>query len=129
MYVRLSFLICWALREVMDQNMPPVIKQLYPSCRCIIDCSEVFIAQQTLQRSCTIVLTLHHPIVKFLIGISPCGPISHLSQTWGGRDISDEYLRHFEPGDTFLADCGLTNIADDIVIHGAMLKIPAFYSW
>ena len=43
LYVRLRFLIAWPSREVCSQNMPSVFKELYPACRCIIDCSEIFI--------------------------------------------------------------------------------------
>ena len=39
----LSFLISWPVREINQQNMPAVFKQLHLNCRCIIDCSEIFI--------------------------------------------------------------------------------------
>ena len=43
MYQRLSFLIAWPERGVCSQNMPIAFKETYPRCRCIIDCSEIFI--------------------------------------------------------------------------------------
>ena len=39
-YARLQFLISWPCRDIMEQNKPAVV---YPTCRCIIDCSEVFV--------------------------------------------------------------------------------------
>ena len=53
MFVRLSFLITWPSREVLKQNMPQVFKQLYPNCRVIIDCSEIFIETPTSFSACS----------------------------------------------------------------------------
>ena len=36
----------WPTREINQHNMPAVFKKLYPQCRCIIDCSEIFIEAQ-----------------------------------------------------------------------------------
>ena len=47
MYVRLKFLVAWPSREIMEENMPMIFKQLYPRCRCIIDCSEIYIETPT----------------------------------------------------------------------------------
>ena len=130
MFARLQFLISWPCRDIMEQNMPAVVRQLYPTCRCIIDCSEVFVECPTNFEARAKVYShyKHHPTVKFLIGITPCGAISYISQAWGGR-VSDKHLTQhsdfLEPGDTILADRGFT-IGDDIGVHGGVLKIPAF---
>lgn len=47
MFVRLQFLITWPSRETLQNNMPLVFQQHYPSCRVIIDCSEIFIETPT----------------------------------------------------------------------------------
>lgn len=47
MYVRLKFLVTWSSREIMEENMPMIFKQLYPQCQCIIDCSEIYIHVET----------------------------------------------------------------------------------
>lgn len=72
-----------------------------------------------------------HNTVKFLIGITPCGTISFLSQCWGGR-VSDKiitqqstFFNYLEPGDQVLADRGFL-ISDDIACYGATLIIPSF---
>ena len=82
MFVRLRFLITWPSREVLKQNMPEVFKQLYPNCRVIIDCSEIFIETPTSfsARSKTYSNYKKHNTVKFLIGVTPCGTISYLSE-------------------------------------------------
>ena len=93
MYARLTFLIAWPDREINRRNMPPIFKELYPNCRCIIDCSEIFIEtpKNFDARSKTYSNYKKHNTVKFLIGITPCGTISFLSQCWGGR-VSDKNL-------------------------------------
>ena len=133
MYYRLKFLIMWPSREVIRQNMLPAFKQLYPNCVCIIDCSEIFTDIPTRFEARSIMYSNYkkHNTIKFLIGITPCGSISFLSQCWGGR-VSDKvitqesnFLRHLQQDDVVLADRGFT-IADDLAIHGAKLEIPAF---
>ena len=102
-------------------------------CVCIIDCSEIFTDIPTRFEARSIMYSNYkkHNTIKFLIGITPCGSISFLSQCWGGR-VSDKvitqesnFLRHLEQDDVVLADRGFT-IADDLAIHGAKLEIPAF---
>ena len=133
MHIRLRFLVTWPSREVLEHNVPPFIKQLYPACRCIIDCSEVFIETPANFDARAKVYSnyKHHSTIKFLIGITPCGAISYVSHAWGGR-VSDknltqqsDFLQYIEPGDTILADRGF-NIYDDINVYGGTLIIPAF---
>ena len=66
-----------------------------------------------------------------LIGITPQGVISYVSQAWGGR-TSDKYLTEhcgllskLMPGDVVLADQGF-DIADSVGMRQAKLHIPAF---
>ena len=133
MFVRLSFLITWPEREVCKHNMPNCFKELYPNCRCIIDCSEIFIEQPKnyAARQTTYSNYKKNNTIKFLIGITPFGTISFLSPCWGGK-VSDKNLTQssnffncVERGDTILADRGFT-IAEDLAVYGADLKIPAF---
>ena len=67
--------------------MPPLFKELFPNCRCIIDCSEIFIEIPISfdARAKTFSNYKKHNTVKFLVGITPCGAISFLSKCWGGR--------------------------------------------
>lgn len=132
-YVRLKFLIAWPSREMCPRNMSSIFKELYPMCRCIIDCSEVFIETPNnyKARSSTYSNYKKNNTVKFLIGITPFGTISFVSQSWGGR-VSDKtltqqsgFLEKLEHGDLILANRGFT-IADDVGLYGAKLVIPAF---
>ena len=132
-YIRLSFLIAWPGQDVCRRNLPTVFKETYPRCRCIIDCSEIFIETPTnfTAKAQTYSNYKKHNTLKFLIGVTPFGTISFLSQCWDGQ-VSDKnltqssgFFNKIERGDTILADRGFT-IAEDFAVFGAKLEIPSF---
>lgn len=99
----------------------------------IIDCFEIFInwPSNLLARAQTYLSYKSHNTVKILIGITPQGSISFVSQAWGGR-TSDKYLTEkckilgkLLPGDLVLADRGFT-IHESVIFQRAELAIPAF---
>ena len=133
MFTSLKCLIVWPSKEAVYANMPQVFKELFPHTRCIIDCSEVFIERpySYKARAQTFSNYKKHNTVKFLIGITPNGAISFLSQCWDGR-ATDKFITHhsgflrkIEHGDVILADRGF-DITDDLCIYGAHLEIPSF---
>lgn len=69
--------------------------------------------------------------MKFLIGISPAGVISFVSDAWGGETserqivIDSGILNLLEPGDNVMADKGFT-IRDLLLEKGCTLNIPPF---
>ena len=72
-----------------------------------------------------------HNTIRILIGITPQGSISFLSEAWGGR-ISDKFLtENFEfldklsPGDMVMADRGFT-ISESVGLKQAKFITPAF---
>ena len=87
MATRLKFLIKWAPKEIVQDNMPQIFKETYPLTRCIIDCSEIFIERPFAYeaRDKTYSNYKKHNTAKFLIAISPSGSISFVSTVWGGR--------------------------------------------
>lgn len=99
----------------------------------IIDCFEVFIQRpkNPLARTQTWSSYKHNNTIKFLIGITPQGSISFLSEFWGER-VSDKYitehcgiLEKLLPGDLVLADGGF-DIADSVGNNCAQINIPCF---
>ena len=71
------------------------------------------------------------PTDKVLIGITPQGTISFVSQAWGGR-TSDKFITEncgildkLAPGDTVIADRGFT-ISESVGLKNGKLVIPAF---
>ena len=90
MYLKFGHLIIWPSRSAIDKVMPQSFKEKYPSTRVIIDSTEI--KCQTLSS-----LVLHsethssyksHTTFKGLIGISPSGHITFISQLSAGS-ISD----------------------------------------
>ena len=99
----------------------------------IIDCFEVFIEKPSnlLARAQTFSNYKHHNTIKILIGITPQGSISFVSESWGGR-TSDKFLTEncgfldtLVPGDVVMADRGFT-VAESVGMRQARLVIPAF---
>ena len=99
----------------------------------IIDCFEVFCVKPTnlLARAQTFSSYKHRNTVTVLIGITPQGCISFVSEAWGGR-TPDKHLTEncglldkLLPGDLVMADRGFT-ISDGVALKHAQLVIPAF---
>ena len=104
-----------------------------PNCIVVIDCFEIFIDRPSnpLARAQTYSSYKHHNTVKYLIGVTPQGTVSFISDGWGGR-VSDKHLTEesgllekLVPGDVILADRGF-DIADSVGLHCATIQIPAF---
>ena len=90
MDVRLSPLISWPSREQLQRTMPKCfIDSLGLKTSVIIDCFEIFIDRPSnlLARAQTFSNYKHHNTAKVLIGITPQGTISFVSEAWGGAHI------------------------------------------
>ena len=134
MDVRLSPVISWPERENLWRTMPQCFQYSFGNrATVIIDCFEIFINRPSnlLARAQTYSSYKSHNTVKILIGITPQGSISFVSQAWGGR-TSDKYLTEkckilgkLLPGDLVLADRGFT-IHESVIFQRAELAIPAF---
>lgn len=134
MDARISHLVFWPEREMLQKTMPISFRQAFGNkVAVIIDCFEVFIdTPSTLSaKAITWSSYKHHNTAKFLIGVTPQGVISFISKAWGGR-ASDKYitenssfLNNLLPGDLVLADRGF-DIADSVGFYCAKLAIPAF---
>ena len=110
------------LGDNLVQWIPKEYKEAgHGKCRVIIDCSEIFIERSksfNVQAS-TWSDYKHHNTVKFLIGISPTGFVSILSDCYGGR-ASDRFVCEdsrfydiLDPCDEVMADRGF-QIKEDL---------------
>ncbi|XP_066913333.1 uncharacterized protein [Clytia hemisphaerica] len=133
MATRFSFLIQWPEREQLRKTKPACFLENFEKCAVILDCFEVFIEKPNdlTARAQTYSSYKHHNTVKVLLGITPQGTISFVSEPWGGR-TSDVYLtensgllKNLIPGDVVMADRGFT-ISDSVGLYCAELKIPEF---
>ena len=130
----LQKLIMWPEREQLRKTMPECFRSSFGTkVAVIIDCFEIFLERPSnLQARASIWSSYkHHNTVKVLLGITPQGVISFVSDPWGGR-VSDKHLTEqcgllekLLPGDVILADRGF-DISDSVGMMQAQLYIPAF---
>ena len=112
--------------------MPNSFKETYPTTRMIIDCTEIYIEKPSSVRcqAATYSNYKHFNTAKGLIGISPAGAVSYVSDLFTGR-TSDKratakcgIYRMLEEGDSIMADKGF-DIKEDLP-KGVSLNIPPF---
>lgn len=126
-------LIKWPSKGAVLKNMPKSFKNNFKRCRCIIDCTEIFIERPSdlTARAQKWSNYKHNNTIKYLVGITPAGAVSFLSSGWGGRasdkqiTLESGFLSELEPGDCILADRGFL-IRDELAAYGATLSIPSF---
>ena len=133
MYLKFGQVCFWPSKEVIQKTMPADFKEKFPSTRIVIDCTEVFceMPSSLLLNSELFSSYKNHVTLKGLVGISPSGAITFVSQLYTGG-ISDReivlrsgLLSHaFDDGDSVMADKGFQ--IQDILPLGVSLNIPPF---
>jgi hypothetical protein len=130
--IHLKNIFPWPSKHLITKYTPLSFKK-YPNTRIIIDCTEFFIQRPSslMGQSITFSHYKHHNTFKLLVGISPGGVATFISELWGGR-ISDKALTEksglldlLEPGDNVMADRGF-DIHSTLSSRGITLNIPPF---
>jgi hypothetical protein len=111
MFLKFCKISIWPSREQVDKHMPEAFREKYP--KVIIDCTEIkcqmpssFLLNSQLCSSYK-----NHTTLKGLIGITPGGCISFISELYTGR-LSDREIverstfleQSFDIGDLVMAD-------------------------
>ena len=133
LYVKLKELPLWPKRDSVLSCMPACFKHLYPTTRVIIDATEIFVETPSLPelQQMTYSSYKNHNTYKGLIGISPGGAITFVSQLFPGSITDKELTRKsglldmLESGDSVMADRGF-DIQDDLTPLGVKVNIPPF---
>ena len=136
-YFKLGSIPIWPSRKQVNDTMPESFQQTYPTTRVILDCTELFCQRPSslLSQSKLYSHYKSHVTYKGLIGISPIGSITFISQLFEGSISDREIVRKsgiLEPtlwnsGDSVMADRGFT-ISDDLKPLNVSLNIPHFLS-
>ena len=133
MYFKFGHINIWPSREVIDRTMPEAFKNKYGSTRVIIDCTEVRCQMpSSLQLNGALFSSYkHHTTLKGLVGISPGGAITFISQLYTGSISDREIVRRsglldlpFKDKDSIMADKGFT--ISDLLPLGVSLNLPPF---
>ena len=114
LYLRLGSLSIWPSKETILATMPDSFKAKYKDTRVIIDCTEkVEMPSSLVLKSQTYSNYKSANTLKGLVGISPSGCITFISQLYTGS-ISDREITErcgilkmpFQSGDSLMADKG-----------------------
>lgn len=133
MHASLSPCLTWPSKDHVTHFMPQSFLKVFPKTRVIIDCTEIFIQRpkSCIAQSTTYSTYKSHNTYKALIGISPTGLITFVSDLWGGN-TSDRFITEhcglldlIEEGDEVMADRGFT-VRDLLAFKKAKLVIPPF---
>ena len=131
MSLELKPFIAWPDRFQIQRNLPDVFRRYYKKCRVIIDCTELFIETPSSLKAQALCWSeyKHHSTVKVLLGITPNGAFSYVSDAYGGRASdkciveSSDFLQLLQPGDAVMADRGF-KIEDLLAFYQCTLARP-----
>ena len=93
MYRRFKLLNIWPTKDQIINTMPTSVALKYPSLRVIIDCTEIKIPKPKGPANQQITFSNYKNCntAKPLVGVSPAGAISFISDLYGGN-ISDKEI-------------------------------------
>ena len=119
------------IKEISRENKPDCLKYDYPFTRVILDCTEIFIEKLPCFRaqSATYSSYKSHNTAKGLVGISPQGAVTFVSDLCGGHASHRQIVVSsgiFEPRDSVMTDRGF-EIQDLLVSKKSFVKYPPIH--
>ncbi|CAN7998186.1 unnamed protein product [Ixodes hexagonus] len=134
LYQHLAKLPLWATRQQVDEDMPPAFKEKYPTTRVILDATEIKcqVPSSLVLQSASFSPYKSTNTFKGLVGISPDGAVTFLSQLFLGSMSDKECVRQsgflqlpFDQNDSVMADKGFL-ISELLTEINVELNIPPF---
>ena len=124
----------WPSQELVRHFAPSDFKLKFPTTRVIVDGTECPIKKPKAPRAqqSTFSTYKNRNTVKVLIGSTPGGLVSYVSQVYGGstsdRQIVErcQLVNACDPGDSVMADKGF-NVQDLFAPRNVMVNIPTFF--
>lgn len=118
MYFQLEELDIWPSKATVEANMPIHFKELFPTTRVILDATEVPIQKPKDPnfQSATFSSYKNKNTAKVMIGCTPSGSVSYISEAYGGSASDRQIIERsslctdpekFEKGDSIMADRGI----------------------
>ena len=131
--LKLKEIPLWPDKDVIYGNMPKVFQELHPNTKVILNATEIYVQKPGLPdlQQMTFSNYKNDNTYKVLVGISPVGTITFISDLYAGG-ISDKeltkrsgILQLLETGDTVMEDRGF-DIQDDLTPLSVGLSVPPF---
>ena len=128
--------IIWPTKEAVRANLPSCFrlagKELRKT-RVVVDCFEIFTERprSLVARAKLWSNYKSHSTIKFLLGISPAGAVTFISEAWGGRatdkaiTLDSGLMDLVEPYDVILADRGFL-VRDEMAVLNVRVLTPHF---
>ena len=137
MYCLLKKIPIWPEKQVILDTMPEEFKKRYSSTRVIIDSTEIPIEKPSNIRAQSFTFSTYknRNTIKVLIGITPKGAVSYISDCYGGAASDRSIIERshllanasemFERGDSIMADKGFL-VQDLFAPFDVTINTPTF---
>ena len=124
----------WPDRETVDFFAPFDFKQKFPSTRVIVDGTEIPIKKPSPPAAQQVTFSSYKNknTAKSLIGITPGGLVSYVSDAYGGSASDRQIVERshlidtMDPGDSVMADKGF-DVQDLFAPYDVTVNIPTFF--
>lgn len=107
----------WLPKEIVLEHMPKDFREKYPETRVILDATECFIQKpgRVQDQAATWSSYKNHNTLKAMIGISPRGQVTYVSDAYGGATSDRQIIERsclldankFERKDSIMSDRGI----------------------
>lgn len=124
----------WADRETVKYYSPSGFKTEFPTTRVIIDGTEIPVKKpgKPLAQQATFSTYKNRNTLKVLVGISPGGLVTYVSDVYGGSTSDRQIVERSslnqmcDAGDSIMSDKGF-NVEDLFIPYQIQINIPTFF--